>query len=312
MDAGDVVALDEIVGVVLPVAVHLELGLAHLGEALDRIVLHRLRQAAERRPPAAARPSSKLANTKSAPGLDPDRHQAVLFLAEPVRLAEIRRAAQVAGGVEHPAVIAAAQQVAMAVRHRRAAARRDAGRHCGSRASCRRGRGSRRSDSPRPPPRRSRRAGAGRSPGRPVAIRARRSAGARPDRCRAPNTSARAVHRRRAPRCSVFCPEDRSQPSLPIMIVAGSDGAGAGLKTQEPSQCARLSTTRSRTSPILFGAFEDQLAFGGRRTPATAPRAWRPACGSLRPPQPSESQVGSSGSCAMPMRAAVLLTARKR
>ena len=114
VDAGDVVALDEVVGVVLPVAVHLELGLAHLGEGLDRIVFHRLRQAAEgvdqRR-----RARIEVREHQSAPGLDPDRHQAVVFLPEPVRLAEIRRALQVAGGIEHPAVIAAAQHAAMAV-----------------------------------------------------------------------------------------------------------------------------------------------------------------------------------------------------
>ena len=71
MDAGDVVALDEIVGVVLPVAVHLELGLAHLGEGLDRIVLHRLRQAAERVRPAAARlhrSSQRPVRARSRPG----------------------------------------------------------------------------------------------------------------------------------------------------------------------------------------------------------------------------------------------------
>ena len=113
MDRGDVIALDEIVGIGLPVAGDLELDLLQAGEALHRIRLGQLRQRAQ----AVGQRLGleiEIDEEQPAPFADLDRQQRIILLVEPGGLAEGRRGPQPPVGAIDPAVVFAAQHLAMA------------------------------------------------------------------------------------------------------------------------------------------------------------------------------------------------------
>src|SRR6185312_5731448 len=113
VNAGDVVALHIVVGIDLPVAVHLERLLADEAVVFERVGFgfpNEIAEALEER----HRILGEVREHEAAPGGDADREEAIVLPVEIDGVAEMRRGAQAAGGVVGPAVIAAAEHVAMA------------------------------------------------------------------------------------------------------------------------------------------------------------------------------------------------------